>query len=81
MELRFRPDDVYCRSACGDRQKTVSFLLKVKVKRKKKSGASDATNKDTVSENVIYEPVVMGRVETIFKFKSKFKNRKGIFFY
>ncbi|XP_075213058.1 general transcription factor IIIC subunit l(2)37Cd [Lycorma delicatula] len=71
LELRFRPDDVYCRSACGDRQKTVSFLLKVKVKRKKNPEVSNPANLKTGSENnVICEPIVMGRVETTFNFRT-----------
>ncbi|KOC65841.1 General transcription factor 3C polypeptide 5 [Habropoda laboriosa] len=33
LELRFRPDDAYCKPTCGDRHNTNGFLLKVKIKK------------------------------------------------
>jgi len=33
LELRFRPDDGYCKPTCGDRHNTVGFLLRVRVKK------------------------------------------------
>lgn len=73
LELRFRPGDVYCRSACGDRQKTLSFLLKVKVRRKKGSSTTDAVDSGCENESNVLscDPIVMGHVETTFTFKSK----------
>ena len=31
--MRFRPDDGYCKPACGNRHATTSFLLRVRVKK------------------------------------------------
>ncbi|XP_043790065.1 general transcription factor 3C polypeptide 5 isoform X2 [Apis laboriosa] len=33
LELRFRPDDIYCKPTCADRHKTNGFLLRVKIKK------------------------------------------------
>lgn len=33
LELRFRPDDKYCKPTCGDRHSTIGFLLRVRVKK------------------------------------------------
>ncbi|XP_015607294.1 general transcription factor 3C polypeptide 5 [Cephus cinctus] len=35
LELRFRPDDGYCKPACGDRHAVAGFLLRVRVKKKR----------------------------------------------
>ncbi|EZA46895.1 hypothetical protein DMN91_005378 [Ooceraea biroi] len=34
LELRFRPDDGYCKPTCGDRHATIGFLLRVRVKKR-----------------------------------------------
>lgn len=70
LELRFRPDDIYARPTYGDKQSEISFLLKVKVKRKKKSVSSPSLLEENTnaSKDVICEPSFIGRVETIFKF-------------
>lgn len=36
MELRFRPDDGYCKPACGDRHQTAGFLLRIRVKKSRR---------------------------------------------
>lgn len=36
MELRFRPDDGYCKPACGDRHQTAGFLLRIRIKKSRK---------------------------------------------
>ncbi|CAB0036871.1 unnamed protein product [Trichogramma brassicae] len=36
MELRFRPDDGYCKPACGDRQQTNGFLLRIRIKKSRR---------------------------------------------
>ncbi|XP_076221221.1 general transcription factor IIIC subunit l(2)37Cd isoform X2 [Nomia melanderi] len=33
LELKFRPDDTYCKPTCGDRYNTKGFLLRVRVKK------------------------------------------------
>lgn len=47
LELRFRPDDVYCRPACSDLHKTTGLLLSIKVIRKKKKHSCTGTSKPT----------------------------------
>lgn len=61
LELRMRPDDVYCRPACADRHKVTGLLLSVKVRRRKGSG-----------EVLAITPSVVGRVNVAFKFTSEF---------
>lgn len=51
LELRFRPDDVYCRPACSDQHKTTGLLLSIKVTRKKKKQPSSETSKTNVEED------------------------------
>lgn len=51
LELRFRPDDVYCRPACSDQHKTTGLLLSIKVTRKKKKKPSTVTSKRNVEED------------------------------
>ncbi|KAK7083317.1 General transcription factor 3C polypeptide 5 [Halocaridina rubra] len=36
MELRFRPNDVYCKPTCGERHNSTALLLRVVRRRKKK---------------------------------------------
>lgn len=36
LELRFRPDDGYCKPACGDRHQTAGFLLRIRVKKSRR---------------------------------------------
>lgn len=64
MELRFRPNDVFCKPACGDRYKTNGIILKVKVV-KMKSGNGEETGHIKSCE-------ILGRVTTSFKFKSSY---------
>jgi hypothetical protein len=84
LELRFRPDDAFSKPACGDRHKTLSLLLKVKVRRKKDgisqpSGESSAEDSDSSSGaycerslgRTICSIAVLGRIETAYRFRSK----------
>ncbi|PSN45535.1 hypothetical protein C0J52_05772 [Blattella germanica] len=83
LELRFRPDDAFSKPACGDRHKTLSLLLKVKIRRKKNRseqvseyGSSEESDGSTVScytdnpENVQCSITILGRIETAYRFKS-----------
>ncbi|KAL1124661.1 hypothetical protein AAG570_001285 [Ranatra chinensis] len=64
LELRFRPDDIYCKPACGDRSKTNGILLKAKVLRKKNRMNSEE------EETIVKSIEIIGRATTTFKFKS-----------
>ena len=61
LELRFRPDDVYCKPACGDKHQTSAVLLKVKVRRKKEGDSDNA---------VVTETSVVGKVSSVFRFSN-----------
>lgn len=62
LELRFRPDDPYCKPTSGERSPCTGLLLKVKiVKKRKKSG----------NQTVDIVPQVLGKVTSWFQFKSK----------
>ncbi len=59
LELRFRPDDVFCKPTCGERSTdTTSFVVRAKRMRNKRTGETKL-----VSE-------VVGTVHTTFKFQS-----------
>ncbi|CAK9799769.1 General transcription factor 3C polypeptide 5 [Anthophora quadrimaculata] len=47
LELRFRPDDVYCKPTCGDRHNTNGFLLKVKIKKSRVIKVAEAELKQS----------------------------------
>ncbi|XP_066599011.1 general transcription factor 3C polypeptide 5 isoform X2 [Prorops nasuta] len=52
LELRFRPDDGYCKPACGDRHNTTAFLLKVTIKKSRVNeviGKTQGTNNAAVA--------------------------------
>lgn len=74
LELRFRPDDIYCKPACGDRHKSSSLLLKFVVRRKKKKtslenelkgGHITPSDQDSI---VLSHVSVLGRIRTTFRF-------------
>lgn len=48
LELRFRPDDGYCKPTCGDRHQTAGFLLRVRIKksRREKIEKAEELNKN-----------------------------------
>lgn len=52
MELRFRPDDVYCKPTCGDRHNTNGFLLRVRIKKGKSAKEPKGKLNDTSNMNL-----------------------------
>ncbi|CAH1391876.1 unnamed protein product [Nezara viridula] len=62
LELRFRPNDVFCKPACGDRYKTNGIILKIKVVKRKSENGEEI--------GLIKNCEILGRVTTSFKFKS-----------
>lgn len=73
VELRFRPDDIYCKPTCGDRSQTFSLLLKVKVKKALRNPNAPCSSKDPDSvKTITFTTSVIGVVDTIYKFGSKF---------
>ncbi|XP_067002330.2 general transcription factor 3C polypeptide 5 [Anabrus simplex] len=81
LELRFRPDDVYSKPACGERQKKTSLLIKIKVKRRKRPlepeqqstlhDSKDNACASTCDPSIISsEVIIMGRIDTIFRFEN-----------
>ncbi|XP_034231129.1 general transcription factor 3C polypeptide 5 [Thrips palmi] len=59
LELRFRPDDVFCKPACGDKHQVSAVLLKVKVRRKK-----------TDDQVISTKARVVGKIRDVFKFNN-----------
>ncbi|GLV42415.1 lethal (2) 37Cd [Carabus blaptoides fortunei] len=71
VELRFRPDDLYCKPTCGDRNFTTALLIKVKVKRKSRDPSTPCSSKDADKpQTVTYTTSVIGVVDTIYKFNN-----------
>merc|ERR1712013_85000 len=64
LELRFRPDDVFCKPACGERSPASSLLLRVK-KKKLKAGR-EGKGKPAVK----FETSIEGVVPTTYRFGS-----------
>lgn len=45
MELRFRPDDIFCKPTCGDRHNTNGFLLRIRIKKSRVKKAEETEAK------------------------------------
>ncbi|KAK9305917.1 hypothetical protein QLX08_003275 [Tetragonisca angustula] len=45
LELRFRPDDIYCKPTCGDRHNTNGLLLRIRIKKSRVKKAKEAEAK------------------------------------
>nr|XP_033206714.1 general transcription factor 3C polypeptide 5 [Bombus vancouverensis nearcticus] len=45
LELRFRPDDIFCKPTCGDRHNTNGFLLRIRIKKSRVKKAEEAEAK------------------------------------
>jgi len=65
LELRFRPDDVFCKPTCGERNSDSSFLIKVK-RRRLKPGVKNTEQKPAEKCDV----KVVGLVSDCFKFNN-----------
>ncbi|KAI5744122.1 hypothetical protein M8J77_025875 [Diaphorina citri] len=60
LELKFRPDDPYCRPACSEKVSCRGLVVKMKViKKRKKSG----------KETLEIIPQVMGKVSSCYRFR------------
>ena len=68
LELRFRPDDIYCKPAIGRPSKTCCLALKIK--RKKDQPESMSIEHDEVEEYK-YSAEILGLVDTIFEFSGQ----------
>lgn len=58
LELRFRPDDVFCKPACGDKHQVSAVVLKIKIKRRK------------TDNTVRTKAKVVGKVNSAFRFSN-----------
>jgi len=65
LELRFRPDDIYCKPTCGERHSCPSFVIRVKRKRLKAHlrGKSDKPEYINTTEN-------LGMITSCFRFSN-----------
>ena len=57
LELRFRPDDVFCKPTCGEKQVDTSFLIRVK-RKKLKPGIVPTADKPAEKHDVVVEGIV-----------------------
>ena len=57
LELRFRPDDVFCKPTCGEKQTDTSFLIRVK-RKKLKAGLEPSEERPAVRSEVRVEGIV-----------------------
>lgn len=85
LELRLRPQDVYCKPACADRREFTGLLLRIRRKRhsSKKNqpstqGESEPVNLDNpqpASEDITkadqLEGEILGIVDTMYNFSCK----------
>uniref|UniRef100_A0A1B6DG43 General transcription factor 3C polypeptide 5 n=2 Tax=Clastoptera arizonana TaxID=38151 RepID=A0A1B6DG43_9HEMI len=69
LELRFRPEDIYCRPTCADKKQVSSILLKIRILKKKKKDF-DQNEKDNCDGEIIDTPIILGRIQTMFRFSS-----------
>lgn len=82
LELKFRPDDIYAKPACGDKSSTLGIVLKIRIKRKKVRTVTPSTSTSTgnIIENLetsISCVKVLGVCDEIFRFESKQTNFIG----
>lgn len=62
LELKFRPDDPYCRPTCSEKVSCRGLVVKMKIiKKRKKSG----------KETLEIIPQVMGKVSSCYRFRGK----------
>ena len=72
LELNWRPQDVYSKSAYGDHIKVTRLLLKVKRKRKPCPVVGDNDGQSEQEEvQHEYSGQVLGTIDTSYKFQSK----------
>ena len=65
LELKFRPQDTFCKAACGDRSASHKLLLKVKRKPKDTKGQEGEDTSDEVSAEIV------GIAESVYRFDCK----------
>lgn len=65
MDLRFQPENIFCKPVYGDLCSTSGVLVKVKVRRRK--GAASSTNDSATKTEV----TVLGAVNSIVMFECK----------
>ncbi|XP_069972340.1 general transcription factor 3C polypeptide 5 [Penaeus vannamei] len=85
MELRFRPDDVYCKPTCGEQHNSTALLLRVvrRKKKKKKQQEADPKVPEAVAGSSAEDPSppegdastsvrseLIGVVHTMYKFNN-----------
>lgn len=70
LELRFRPDDVYCKPTCGEKHHKLSLLIKVKVRKKSSTNESYDAQLKKAGTDICSHLEVLGKVTTTFTFKN-----------
>lgn len=68
LELRFRPEDPHCKPTCGERVTSTSYLLRVKVMKRKKGSQGSNTSDD--GEEIKLLPEIISPVTITYKFSN-----------
>lgn len=72
LELKFRPEDPYCKSIHGDRFNATNLLLKVikRTKRRKNESGSACQHPEALDKDADYKVEILGIACTSYKFKA-----------
>lgn len=74
LELRFRPQDPYCKPAYGTMNKVSSLLLKVKRRRKSNPADSHILDGGDDSNAFEYKVEILGIITSSYKFQGSSKS-------
>ena len=72
LELRFRPDDVFCKPTCGEKTGNRGLVLKVRKLRRKKKNPNDP-------DEFKLEHTIVATVDNTIKYVKRFKGLMNIF--
>ena len=76
LELRWRPNHIYSKPACGDRHTVTNLLLRVRRRKKTHQSScsdpsADSNTEVTESQDYEYEGRILGVIDTVYKFQCK----------
>ena len=76
LELRWRPNHIYSKPACGDRHTVTNLLLRVRRRKKTQQSSNSDPSADsnaevTESQDYEYEGRILGVIDTVYKFQCK----------
>ena len=77
LELRWRPNHIYSKPACGDRHSVTNLLLRVRRRKKRHQSphvdpGADVNKDMPDSDPYEYEGCILGVIDTVYKFQCMF---------